>query len=63
MTPAWITGQRRMSRDYERLPAHSEAMIKWAMIGLMARRLAPPRLPVAVPGSPKRPPDRVPTTS
>src|ERR671928_1949120 len=38
---AWITGHRRMSRDYERLPAHSEAMIKGAMIGLMARRLAP----------------------
>jgi transposase len=40
-THAWITGHRRMSRDYERLPAHAEAMIKWAMIGLMARRLAP----------------------
>jgi transposase len=40
-THAWITGHRRMSRDYERLTAHSEAMIKWAMIGLMARRLAP----------------------
>ena len=40
-THAWITGHRRMSRDYERLPAHSEAMIKWAMIGLMTRRLAP----------------------
>jgi transposase len=40
-THAWITGNRRMSRDYERLPAHAEAMIKWAMIGLMARRLAP----------------------
>ncbi len=40
-THAWITGHRRMSRDYERLPTHSEAMIKWAMIGLMARRLAP----------------------
>src|SRR5918998_3518028 len=40
-THAWITGHRRMSRDYERLPAHSEAMIKWAMIGLMVRRLAP----------------------
>ena len=40
-THAWITGNRRMSRDYERLPAHAEAMIKLAMIGLMARRLAP----------------------
>jgi hypothetical protein len=25
-------------RDYERLPAHHEAMVKWAMIALMARR-------------------------
>jgi transposase len=41
-THAWITGHRRMSRDYERLPAHAEAMIKWAMMGLMVRRLAPP---------------------
>jgi transposase len=40
-THAWITGHRRMARDYERLPIHSEAMIKWAMIGLMTRRLAP----------------------
>ena len=40
-THAWITGHRRMARDYERLPTHSEAMIKWAMIGLLARRLAP----------------------
>ena len=32
---------RRLAHDYERLPEHSEAMIKWAMIGLMTRRLAP----------------------
>ncbi len=38
---AWITGHRRMSRDYERRPQHAETMIKWAMIGLMAHRLAP----------------------
>ena len=30
--PAWITGNRRTSRDYEPLPAHAEAMIQWAMI-------------------------------
>ena len=24
-THAWITGHRRLSRDYERLPPHSEA--------------------------------------
>lgn len=36
-TNGWITGHRRMARDYERLPTHAEAMIKWAMIGLMVR--------------------------
>jgi transposase len=41
-TFAWITKCRRLDHDYERLPGHSEAMIKWAMIGLMTRRLAPP---------------------
>src|SRR3954447_12703483 len=39
--PAWITGNRGTSRKYERLPAHAEAMIQWAMIELMAGRLAP----------------------
>jgi transposase len=29
-------------RDYERLPASHEAMILWAMIAHMARRLAQP---------------------
>ncbi len=40
-TLSWITRCRRLDRDYERLPASSEAMIKWAMIGLMTRRLSP----------------------
>jgi len=40
-TLSWITGCRRLDRDYERLPATSEAMVKWAMIGVMTRRLAP----------------------
>jgi transposase len=40
-TFAWIVRCRRLDHDYERLPEHSEAMIKWAMIGLMSRRLAP----------------------
>lgn len=46
-TNGWITGHRRMARDYERLPAHAEAMIKWAMIDVMVRRLerAPGRRP------------------
>jgi hypothetical protein len=41
-TLSWLMRWRRLDRDYERLPTHSEAMVKWAMIGLMARRLAPP---------------------
>ena len=41
-TLSWLYRWRRLDRDYERLPAHSQAMVKWAMIGLMARRLAPP---------------------
>ncbi len=40
-TLSWITGCRRLDRDYERLPQTSEAMVKWAMIGLMTRRLEP----------------------
>ena len=39
-TFAWISKHRRTVRDYERLPASHEAMVTWAMIALMARRLA-----------------------
>ena len=41
-TLAWITSYRRCARDYERLPASHEAIIYWAMITLMTRRLARP---------------------
>jgi transposase len=41
-TLAWITAYRRCARDYERLPAHHEAMVLWAMITVMTRRLARP---------------------
>ena len=41
-TFAWISKHRRTTRDYERLPASHEAMIVWAMIALMTRRLAQP---------------------
>jgi transposase len=41
-TLAWISKHRRTTRDYERLPASHEAMVLWAMIALMARRLARP---------------------
>lgn len=40
-TFAWITRCRRLAWDYERTIEHSEAMVLWAMIGLMTRRLAP----------------------
>lgn len=40
-TFSWINRSRRLSKDYERLPDHAEAMVKWSMIGLMTRRLAP----------------------
>ncbi|WSV43856.1 transposase [Streptomyces sp. NBC_01077] len=39
-TLSWICRRRRCVRDYERLPAHHEAMVKWSMIILMTRRLA-----------------------
>jgi len=39
-TYAWITRSRRTVRDYERLPAHHEAIVYWAMIIIMSRRLA-----------------------
>ena len=39
-TFGWLVRNRRLARDYERLTATSEAMIKIAMIRLMALRLA-----------------------
>jgi transposase len=39
-TFAWISKHRRTVRDYEHLTASHEAMILWAMIALMANRLA-----------------------
>jgi transposase len=39
-TFGWLVRSRRLARDYERLTATSEAMIKIAMIRLMAARLA-----------------------
>ena len=38
-TFGWLVGYRRLARDYECLPASSEAMIYIAMIHLMVRRL------------------------
>jgi transposase len=39
-TLSWITRHRRTVRDYERLPAHHETYVYWAMIIVMTRRLA-----------------------
>jgi putative transposase len=39
-TFAWLGQSRRLSKDYERLPATSEAMVYGAMSRLMLRRLA-----------------------
>ncbi|MEZ0074702.1 IS5 family transposase [Planotetraspora sp. GP83] len=36
---AWLTSHRRLARDYERHTATAEAMIRWAAISGMARRL------------------------
>lgn len=40
-TFAWLGRCRRLSKDYEALPATSEAWIRVAMIHLMLKRLAP----------------------
>ena len=39
-TFAWFGGYRRLSKDYERLCATSEAMVELSAIRLMLRRLA-----------------------
>jgi transposase len=39
-TNAWITRRRRCARDYERTPAHHAAMVHWAAILQLTRRLA-----------------------
>lgn len=39
-TFSWINRCRRTVRDYERLPAHHAAMVQWAMVIIMTKRLA-----------------------
>jgi putative transposase len=39
-TFSWVDQNRRMSKDYERLPESGEAFIYVAMSRLMVRRLA-----------------------
>jgi transposase len=38
-TFAWLTAHRGLARDYERDPAISEAMIRWAAINTITRRI------------------------
>jgi putative transposase len=38
-TFSWLSQNRRMSKDYERLPESSEAFVYVAMTRLMVRRL------------------------
>jgi transposase len=39
-TFGWLMRWRRLARDYERRPDHHEAMIYWATVFIMTRRLA-----------------------
>ena len=39
-TLAWLVNSRRLARDEEYLPVVHEAMVKWAMIRIMVRRVA-----------------------
>jgi transposase len=48
-TFSWLTAHRRLARDYETIPTRSETVIRWAMIGIMVRRLTRGR-PATRPG-------------
>ena len=48
-TLAWISRHRRTVRDYERLPDHHAAMVIWAMVTVMTRRLARQHHPACTP--------------
>lgn len=39
-TFGWLMRHRRLVRDYERRPAHHEAMVLWATVTIMTRQLA-----------------------
>ena len=64
-TFGWLMRYRRLCRDYERRPEHHEAMVYWATVMIMTRRLTRienPRLPQPQPrwGQPR--PKPTPTT-
>ena len=59
-TFGWLMRYRRLARDYERTTANSEAMIYWATVIIMTRRLA--RYETGQPAEPRwgghrKPPD------
>lgn len=39
-TFGWLLRYRRLVRDYERRPEHHEAMVLWATVAIMTRKLA-----------------------
>ena len=39
-TFGWLLRYRRLTRDYERRPEHHEAMVLWATVAIMTRKLA-----------------------
>lgn len=58
-TFGWWNRERRLSKDYERLPSTTEAIVHVAMIRLMTRRLSPDAakpIPLLPPGDPLRSP-------
>jgi transposase len=60
-TFGWLMRYRRLVRDYERTTANSEAMIYWATVIIMIRRLA--RYQAGTPAEPRWGGDRRPATA
>jgi transposase len=60
-TFGWLMRYRRLGRDYERTIAHHEAMVYWATVFIMTRRLAryeTGRPPIQRWGGDRKPPDQ-----
>lgn len=62
-TFGWLMRYRRLARDYERRTEHHEAMVYWATVFIMTRRLA--RYEAGLPpvkrwGGDRKPPDQAP---
>jgi transposase len=53
-TFSWISRCRRTVRDYERRPEHHAAMVQWAMVMVMTRRLARKRASTDTPSTANR---------